>query len=133
MPSVKRMSSVQIFPLNNYPNGVHGPFGPVDLADDVTSVLMSVARCTTPTPTIWPNESTVLDVLPEVSTDGGSTWTEAGRSVSPGGIYVSPRNNQEVAFSQSGGSLPVATGRKYRVTVTITGGPLRSSATIEVT
>ena len=39
MPAVKRMSSVQVLSLGNYPTGIHGPFGPVDIADDVTSVV----------------------------------------------------------------------------------------------
>lgn len=125
------MASVQVLPLGNYPNGTRN-LGPVDIADDVTSVDISIARCTTATPAIWPNESTVLTITPEVSVDGGVTWIEAGKSVSAGGIVVSGRTGQEVAVSRSGGSLPAGTNRRYRVTVQITGGPLRSSATVEV-
>jgi hypothetical protein len=125
------MSSVQVLPLGNYANGVHGPFGPIDIADDVISVDISIARCTTATPTIWPNASTIVDVLPEISVDGGTTWSEAGRATSNGGISFG-KGGVEVANMLAGGSLPQTTARKYRVTVTISGGPLRSSASIEV-
>lgn len=125
------MSSVQVLPLANYANGVHGPLGPVDIADNVTSVDFSIQRCTTATPTIWPNASTTLDVLPEVSLDGGSTWIEAGRFTSAGGI-VHDKTGGETQFTRGGGGLPAGTGRKYRVTATIAGGPLRSTATVEI-
>jgi len=131
MAVIQRMASVQVLPLGNYANGTR-TLGPLDVADDVTSVDISIARCTTATPTIWPNASTVLTITPEVSVDGGATWIEAGKSVSAGGIAISGRTGQEVAVSRSGGSLPAGVNRKYRVTVVIAGGPLRSSATVEV-
>lgn len=131
MPKVTRVSSVQVLPLANYPNGTR-VLGPIDFADDVTSVDFSIARCTTATPTIWPNVSTTLDVVPEVSVDGGVTWTEAGAFHSYGGIASGKGGVGEAAFTIGGGSLPAGTNRQYRVTVTIGGGPLRSSATVEV-
>lgn len=131
MPSVRlgKVSSVQVLPLANYANGTR-VLGPIDIADDVTSVDFSIQRCTTATPTIWPNSTTILEIIPEVSIDGGASWIEAGRSVSPGGISF--LRGVEVAFSASGGSLPAGTDRQYRVTTIITGGPLRSTATVEV-
>lgn len=131
MPKVTRMSSVQVLPLANYPNQTR-TLGPIDIADDVTSVDFSIARCTTATPTIWPNASTTLDVLPEVSIDGGVSWIEAGRFSTWGGIAAGKGGVGEAAFTIGGGSLPVGTNRQYRVTITIGGGPLRSSATVEV-
>lgn len=125
------MSSVQVLPLANYPNGTHGPFGPIDLADDVTSSDFSIARCTTATPTIWPNVTTTIQVLPEVSIDGGVTWQGAGGFSSAGGIAFA-HNGSEQPFAKGGGNLPIATGRKFRVTAIIAGGPLRSSATVEI-
>lgn len=125
------MSSVQVLPLANYPNGTH-VLGPVDFADDVTSVDISIARCTTANPTIWPNASTVVVVSPEVSLDGGSTWGGAGGFTSNGGIFVSAKTGLEVPTTIGGGGIPAGSDRKYRCTVVITGGPLRSSATVEV-
>ena len=129
------MPNVTALPLGNYANGTHGPFGPVDIADNVTSVLISIQRCTSADLTIWPNATTILTMTPEVSIDGGVTWIEAGKSVSPGGILIRKLTGLEVPVSESGGSLPAPQNgitRKYRVTIDIVGGPLRSSATIEV-
>jgi hypothetical protein len=126
------MASVQVLPLGNYPNQSR-TLGPIDIADDVTSCDISVQRCTTATPTIWPNVTTVLANTPQVSVDGGATWIEAGASVSPGGI--STFRGVEVAWGISGGSLPPAVNgitRQYRVNIVITGGPCRTSATFEV-
>jgi hypothetical protein len=127
------MASVQVLPLNNYANGSR-QLGPIDLASDVTSVLFNIQRCTTATPTIWPNVTTTLEIIPEVSLDGGSTWIEAGRTTNVGGIQLS-KFGTELAFCLSGGGLPAEVGgvtRQYRVQTTIAGGPLRTSATVEV-
>lgn len=134
MAVIQRMASIEVLPLGNY-NGTHvlGGATGIQVADDVTSVDISIARCTSATPTIWPNASTVLDIKPEVSCDDGVTWIESGRSISPGGISFI--KGQQAAFSISGGSLPPAVNgiaRRYRCTVAITGGPLRSSMTVEV-
>lgn len=132
MPVINKLASIQVLPLGNY-NGTHVA-GPVDIADNVNSVDISIARCTALTPNIWPNTSTVLDCLPEVSTDGGLTWTEAGHSISPGGISPA-KGGGEAPFTVAGGSLPPAVNgitRKYQCTFAITGGPLRSSVTVEV-
>lgn len=132
MPSVKlaRMSSVNVLPLGDYPSG-QWTSPEVDIADDVTSVDFSIQSCTTATPTIWPNAATVLDVVPECSVDGGVTWGEAGASHgTPGGIKMF--KGHELDFVRCGGSLPTAPGRKFRVTTTITNGPLRSLVNLEV-
>lgn len=123
------MASVQVLPLANYSNGTRN-FGPIAIDDAVTSIDFSIARCTTATPTIWPNVSTTLEIIPEVSLDGGSTWIECGRSLSTGGISTFKGN--EVTHTITGGSIPAGANRQYRLTTTIAGGPLRSSATVEV-
>lgn len=133
MPVIQRMASVQVLPLNNYPNQTR-VLGPIDIADDVTSCDISVQRCTTATPTIWPNVTTVLAITPEVSVDGEQTWVEAGASISPGGISPA-KGGGEAAFGVSGGGLPAAVNgitRRYRNTVVITGGPIRTTVTFEV-
>src|SRR6478735_8573547 len=133
MAVIQKLASVQVLPLGNYANGVRN-IGPIDVASDVTSVDFSVARCTTATPTIWPNASTTLAVKPEMSTDGGSTWVECGAFTSAGGIVLDKFGN-EATVTIGGGSLPPQVGavtRQYRVTTTIAGGPLRTSATVEV-
>lgn len=126
------MASISVLPLNNYANGTRQSSA-LDLASDVTSVLFNVQRCTAATPDIWPNASTQLQIIPEVSQDAGVTWIEAGKSTSIGGVAMF--NGHEQPFTLSGGSLPVELNgvtRKYRVSTIITGGPLRTSATVEV-
>ena len=133
MAVIHKMASVSVLPLNNYANGTR-QLGPIDLASDVTSVLFSIQRCTTATPTVWPNASTTLEIIPEVSLDGGVTWIEAGRTTNVGGIQLS-KFGTELAFALSGGYLPAEVGgvtRQYRVQTTIAGGPLRTSASVEV-
>ena len=132
MAVIQRMASVQVLPLNNYANGTR-ELGPIDVASDVTSIDFSIQRCTTATPTVWPNVATTLEIIPQVSVDGGVTWNDAGRSTNVGGISLFRGN--EVAFSRSGGSIPPQVGgvtRQYKVTTIIAGGPLRTSATVEV-
>lgn len=127
------MTNVVVLPLNDYANGTRS-FGPIDIATDVTSILFNVQRCTTATPTVWPSSSTKLTITPEVSTDGGVSWIEAGRTTNEGGIQTF--KGSELTFSRSGGGLPAEVGgvtRKYRVTTDVTGGPIRTSMSVDVT
>ena len=133
MAVVQKMATVQVLPLSNYANGSRTSPS-IEVASDVTSIDFNIRCCTAADPTIWPNESTVLTITPEVSTDDGATWVEAGASVTTGGTHVDKFGN-ELQSVQSGGSLPAQVGdtpRLYRVSTLITGGPLRSSATVEV-
>lgn len=125
------MASVEILPLANHPSG-SWTSPAVDVDDAVTQIDFSIQSCTTATPLIWPSALTTLDVVPEVSFDGGNTWQENAptRGMS-GGIHVFKEH--ELAFLPCGGLLPAGTGRKYRVTRIITNGPLRSAVTLEVT
>jgi hypothetical protein len=134
MAVIQKMTSVTVLPLANYANGTRA-FGPIDVASDVTAIAFSVQRCTTPNPTIWPNSTTTLEIIPELSTDLGVTWTEVGRTTNAGGIQTA-RQGGELGFSVSGGNLPAQVGgitRQYRVSTIIAGGPLRTAATAEVT
>lgn len=127
------MASVQVLPLATYPSGPRS-FGPIDIANDVTSIDFTIACRTTADPTIWPNITTVLTITPWVSVDGGLTWVEAGKSVTPGGIHIG-KNGTELSSVASGGFIPpVVNGitRKFKLDLDIVGPPLRSSATVEV-
>lgn len=133
MAVVRRMANVVVLPLNNYANGTRS-FGPIDIASDVTSILFNVQRCTSATPTVWPSSSTKLTITPEVSTDGGVTYVEAGKTTNEGGIQTF--KGSELAFSQSGGYLPAEVGgvtRKYKVTTNVEDGPIRTSMSVDVT
>lgn len=127
------MPTIQVLPLANYANGSRTS-NPIEVAANVTSIDFNILCNSTAQPTIWPNITTVLTVTPEVSIDGGLTWIESGKSTTPGGPHTS-KNGGELQSVQGGGSLPAQVGntpRQYRVTTDIVGGPLRSSATIEV-
>lgn len=127
------MASTVALPLGNYANQTR-VVGPFNVADGVTSMDFSIARCTSADLTIWPNASTTLSVKPEVSCDGEVTWIECGAFTSAGGIATG-KNGQEAPFTIGGGSLPPPVNgvtRRGRFTITIAGGPLRSSATAEL-
>ena len=123
------MASVQVLPLANYANGTRN-IGPIDIADNVQSIDFNIQRCTTATPTIWPNSTTILDYASEMSIDGGP-WQPAGGFTASGGIGFDKQHN-EAPFTLGGGTLIAGINRQYRATLTISGGPLRSTATAEV-
>jgi len=58
------------FPQMSLPTGVT-PIPQTSLGVSVKSVTLSLARCTTATPTIWPSAATTLVIALEVSYDGG--------------------------------------------------------------
>lgn len=126
------MASVAVLPLGNYNNGTRN-FGPVDVPQGATSLDFSIQRCTTADNTIWPNATTTVEIIPEVSLDGEVTWIECGRFKSAGGIQVG--KNGEVPFAIGGGYIPPQVGavtRRFRGTTIVTGGPIRTSMTLEV-
>jgi hypothetical protein len=114
-----------VIPLGNYaPNTYQvgfgqGPNGPLTVPDTTTSCDISLQRCTTPTPTIWPETDITIETIPECSADGGVTWIEAGRSKPGGGISFKKDGVTEEPWSRSGGSLPSGTNRLWRCTVIV--------------
>jgi hypothetical protein len=127
------LSTIQVLPLANYANGSRTSSA-IEVASDVTSIDFNILCNSSVNPTVWPNLSTVLAITPEVSVDGGVTWVEAGASNTPGGPHLT-KTGGELLSVLSGGFIPLQVGntpRQYRVTTVITGGPLRSSATVEV-
>jgi hypothetical protein len=121
------VADVTVLPLSNY-NGTRS-FGPVAIPDAVHSLVFRVARCTSATPTIWPNEATVLACDIEIFNNG--EWRGWAGMRSEGGI-ASGRFGGEAAETTIGGVLPEGTGRQLRGTVTITSGPLRSTMVISI-
>lgn len=133
MPKVTRMSSVPILSLANYPSGTYGPFGPVDIADDVTSVDFLIQCFTAATPDIWPDVATTLDFWPQVSVDGGP-FEDAGRSLMTGGPHAGKGGVGQISSIRCGGGLAAGINRRYQIKqLKIDNGPLRTSATVEVT
>lgn len=97
----------------------------------VLKLSIRIARCTTATPTIWPNFSTKLSIALEVSYDNGASWVSGGAAYGmPGGIELD-KAGAEIAVSNmtSGYAQPPD---KIRGTLAVTGGPLVTSGSIWV-
>lgn len=96
----------------------------------ITSGLLvaRLARQTTATPTLWAAGVSVLLDL-DVSSDGGSSWRNLGGFGADGGITIN-KLGQEATESAFSATMPARTNR-MKATVTITGGRLVSSLTVE--
>ena len=105
-------------------------FGPVNVPNALQEIRVSIDRCTTATPTLWPSPDTWLDFFIEVSLDGGATWLRTVGATAPGGIVMG-KGGVEAPATFIGCSLPEGTGRRARATATVTGGPLDSRITVE--
>jgi hypothetical protein len=104
--------------------------GPVTLPNGLTSLKITIKRCTTATPTIWPNAATTIKASLFVSVDGGVNWIASGSLTSAGGIYV--RNGVEVPNTiLEVVPIPTGTSRQIKATITVANGPLVSNVTIE--
>jgi hypothetical protein len=126
LPTLDRQLAI---PLNDYATGTHN-LPSTNILDNATGIYFEISRCTTATPTIWPNASTELSISLEVSLDGGATWLGLSGFGSTGGIFIK-RDGSEATVSSSLTNLPAGTGRKVRGTATIVGGPLRSQGFFE--
>ena len=124
------MARQLVLPLQDYADGFY-EFGPVNIGDEIVSILFEVSRCTSADPTIWPDVNTTLRFVPELSLDGGTTWSDAGEFRAVGGI-ANDRFGNELAVTVGGGLLLSGTNRRMRGTLEITGGPLRSTGTVIV-
>jgi hypothetical protein len=99
---------------------------------NVTSCTVRLARCTSATPTFWPNANTQANADIWLSYDGGTTYPIIliGFGAS-GGIGLI--NGVEVAESAASGSDPAGAiaGRRLKAVITIQNGPLVSQLTVE--
>lgn len=114
--------------LKNYQNGDYA-LGPADVPDWVKFIGVELIRCTTATPTIWPNQSTQFEAVMELSMDGGATWGLAGRVTGVGGIFVN-KLGIEAPVTAFGAGIAPGVGRLIRGTASITGGPLRTQVSV---
>jgi hypothetical protein len=126
--ATRNAMSTLTFPLANYPTGTT-VFGPIALTQGLNGCVIRVARCTTATPTIWPNDTQSFALSLDVSYDGGATYQVnqfAFKAV--GGIAVAKGVEQAEIVVRFNVSPQVPTHIKG--SVTIEGGPLRTSLTI---
>jgi hypothetical protein len=124
------MAKTRQIPLGNYGNGSRD-FGPWTFPNGLDGFRITIGRCTTATPNIWPNASTRIKFEVWFSFDGGLTydhkeeWTpQGGGIVSKGGIELT---EEGVSWKFSPDEPTHA-----KATVTITGGPIRNYCDVVV-
>ena len=117
-------------PLANYANGTRS-FGPAALPANCSYVGLTLNRCTSADSTIWPNATTVVTVQMDFSFDGGTTFPpEASEQFTASGGIISPKPGYELPASSAFWSFDTPPTHA-RATVTISGGPLRTSGALQ--
>jgi hypothetical protein len=113
----------------NFLPGVRN-YGPVAVPDGLSGeVTMVLARKTTATPTYW-DAGVDISLMSWTSLDGGATWQTWLGFASTGGLIISTRDGSEAAESSASRVIPAGTGRQLKLTLTVTGGRLRSALTV---
>jgi hypothetical protein len=119
-------------PLGNYPNGTRSTAWR-SIPDAATYAGVELARCTSANPAIWPNASTMVDLTIDISMDGGNTVAlSATTGQCPGGIVPGKGGGDAPITRIALQPLPVGTNRMVRITATVSGGPIRTSGTVEI-
>ena len=106
--------------------------GPAVVPDGLTFMTVRLARCTTATPTLWPNASTTVQVQFQISLDNGVTWLPVGAFGAPGGIVQADGVHESVESFATFQPIPLGHNRQAQATITVVNGPLVSKATVEV-
>jgi hypothetical protein len=119
-------------PLANYPNGTRSTAWRT-IPNAATYAGVELARCTSADPTTWPSASTMVDLTIEISLDGGNTVALSATSGQcPGGIVPGKGGGDAPLTRIALQPLPGGTNRMVRITATVTGGPIRTSGTVEI-
>lgn len=124
------MARVLSVPVRNYQLGSRS-FGPVTLPDGVSSITVSVTRCTSATPTIFSDPASKISIEIEASFDGGATWVSGGEFEALGGVHMR-HDGSEGAASSATWTWPPGSGRRLRGSVTVSGSTIRTALTVEV-
>src|SRR5262245_24525695 len=111
----------------NLATGTH-TFGPFTVVGGGL-VNVRLARCTTATPSFWPNVATGVALSVENSPDSGATWLGMAGFTSNGGILIG-RGGAEVPETTMRCPLPPSATR-LRAIIVVTSGPLVSQVTLE--
>lgn len=121
------MATIATLPLATYPAGTTS-IPEFAIADALVRMSASCQRCTSADLTIWPLATTSISV--SIDFWDGSQWIV--------GIFVwsdvgGQRTGKGVDQPTSNASwlLPVGVGRKLRGSITVSGGPIKTSATVD--
>ena len=127
------MAKTQQLPLNNYATGSY-TFTKAT-PNGLSGFMLEIGRCTTATPTIWPNATTELDIMVIPSFDGGATFdanAKIGFAGAFGGILADPKNGIEHTVTSFGGRFSPQEPTAVRVDIVIRGGPIYSYLDVTV-
>lgn len=105
--------------------------GPHSIPDSAAKASIWIARCTTATPTIWPSSSVTLSATLQCSLDSGVSWIDIAGFSASGGI-AQERLGGELTHTSLQCPFPEGVDRLVRALVTIAGGTLRTSVSVEV-
>lgn len=119
-------------PLGNYPNGARSTAWRA-VPDTATFISVELARCTSADLTIWPSVSTMVDLMIELSMDGGaSVYLRATEGQIPGGIMPGKGGGEATRTRIALSPIPAGTNRMVRISASVSGGPIRTSGTVEI-
>lgn len=111
-----------------YANGTI-PFGPIVLPQGINGCELRIARCTTATPTLWPNALQRVTIALDCSYDGGATYQIGQFGFSQvGGIFMNKAGG-EVSEDVVRFRCTPQIATHVRGLVTIAGGPIRTAVT----
>lgn len=96
---------------------------------NATSATLTLGRCTTGAPTLWPNVTTTVSIALEVSYDGGVTFLPGGGFTASGGIFVRRGVESDFTTAIFGYSIHPT---HIQGTVTVTNGPMVTTVSIAV-
>ena len=123
------MPKMRHLPLANYSDGTYSIIR--GLSNGLDGFEISIPRCNSAAFTIWPSPMGKLHIKVECSYDGGATFPADGggaEATAEGGILVN--RGEEVPETTLAFALPLnprGTPNAVRITVTVTGGPIRAA------
>ena len=120
-------------PLASYANGTYNFTNATP--NGLASFLIEVGRCTTATPTIWPQAMTELDITVIPSFDGGTTFhpsAQFGFTGATGDIRINPNTGAEYTVQDLTGRFTPIEATAVKVIIVVRGGPIFSYLDVTV-
>ncbi len=125
------MAKTRDIPLNTYPTGVRQFVK--NTPNGLSGFQVSIARCTSADPTIWPDPNSRIKILVECSYDDGLSFPPNGGSASfegSGGIATGKLG--EIPFSIMSCRFSPNEPNAVRITVEIINGPIKTFGDVTV-